>query len=92
MRAADRNVRTHSQNQIQQIAASMKRFGVITPIVADDRNRIVCGHARLEAAMADAGRLASLIGTNPSISLSTKLCAVPKHTGHNENVGVVPLP
>lgn len=49
LRAHPRNARTHSKKQIQQIANSMKRFGVINPIVVDDRGQIVAGHARVEA-------------------------------------------
>jgi ParB-like chromosome segregation protein Spo0J len=47
---AQRNARTHSKKQIRQIAASIERFGVINPLVADDHGRIVAGHARAEAA------------------------------------------
>jgi DNA modification methylase len=50
LRPAQRNARTHSKKQIRQIANSIERFGVISPIIADDRGRIVAGHARLEAA------------------------------------------
>jgi DNA modification methylase len=50
LRPADRNARTHSKKQVGQIAKSMKRFGVINPLIADDRGRIVAGHGRLEAA------------------------------------------
>jgi len=44
---AQRNARTHSK---KQIADSMKRFGVINPLVADDHGCIIAGHARAEAA------------------------------------------
>jgi DNA modification methylase len=47
---ARRNARTHSKKQIQQIAASLQRFGVINPLIADDQGRLVAGHARAEAA------------------------------------------
>jgi hypothetical protein len=50
LRPSARNARTHSKKQIQQIADSMKRFGVINPIIADERGQIVAGHARAEAA------------------------------------------
>jgi hypothetical protein len=50
LRPAKRNARTHSKKQIQQIADSMLRFGVINPIIADERRRIVARHARAEAA------------------------------------------
>jgi DNA modification methylase len=47
---ADRNARTHSKKQIGQIAASMKRFGAINPVIIDEHGRIVAGHGRFEAA------------------------------------------
>lgn len=50
LRPAERNARTHSKKQIQQIADSMARFGVTNPIIADSHSRIVAGHARAEAA------------------------------------------
>jgi DNA modification methylase len=50
LRLAQRNARTHSKKQIRQIADSMLRFGVINPLIVDDRGRIVAGHARAEAA------------------------------------------
>jgi DNA modification methylase len=46
------NARTHSKRQIEQIANSIRRFGFITPIVVDRRNRIIAGHGRAEAAEA----------------------------------------
>jgi DNA modification methylase len=50
LQPAQRNARTHSKKQIRQIADSMVRFGVINPLIVDDRGRIVAGHARAEAA------------------------------------------
>jgi DNA modification methylase len=50
LKPATRNARTHSKNQIGEIARSMERFGVINPIIVDARDRIVAGHGRLEAA------------------------------------------
>ncbi|MGE3155420.1 MAG: site-specific DNA-methyltransferase [Xanthobacteraceae bacterium] len=50
LRASQRNVRTHSKKQIQQIAKSIESFGFVNPIVADNRGTVVCGHARVEAA------------------------------------------
>jgi DNA modification methylase len=47
---AQRNARMHSKKQIQQIANSIERFGMINPVIADERGRIVAGHARTEAA------------------------------------------
>src|SRR5829696_8376379 len=45
-----RNARTHSKKQIGQIAASIRRFGFTNPVLIDDSNMILAGHARVEAA------------------------------------------
>jgi DNA modification methylase len=45
-----RNARTHSRKQIRKIAASIKEFGFLNPILADDSNTVLAGHGRLEAA------------------------------------------
>jgi DNA modification methylase len=45
-----RNARTHSKEQIAQIAASIKEFGFLTPIVISEDNTILCGHGRYYAA------------------------------------------
>ena len=45
-----RNARTHSQEQIAQIAASIKEFGFNNPKLIDSENVIIAGHGRLEAA------------------------------------------
>ena len=49
LRPNPRNARTHSKKQVRQIAASMKRFGIINPIIVDGRGEIIAGHARAEA-------------------------------------------
>jgi ParB-like chromosome segregation protein Spo0J len=45
-----RNARTHSPEQIQQIAASITEFGWTNPILVDSDGGIVAGHGRLQAA------------------------------------------
>lgn len=45
-----RNSRTHSQEQVAQIAASIKEFGFTNPILIDEENGIIAGHGRLLAA------------------------------------------
>lgn len=44
------NARTHSAEQIKQVAASIKEFGFTNPILIDENNVIIAGHGRLEAA------------------------------------------
>jgi len=57
------NSRTHSEKQVQQVAASIKEFGFTNPILIDEDNGIIAGHGRLQAAQ--------LLGmdTVPTISL-----------------------
>ena len=45
-----RNTRTHSQRQIRQVADSIKAFGFVNPILIDEADRIIAGHARRDAA------------------------------------------
>lgn len=45
-----RNARTHSPEQVGQIAASIREFGFISPIIIDTHNGIIAGHGRLAAA------------------------------------------
>lgn len=45
-----KNSRTHSPQQIQQLAASIKEFGWTNPILLDGDNGIIAGHGRLAAA------------------------------------------
>jgi hypothetical protein len=44
------NSRTHSEEQVQQVAASIKEFGFTNPILIDDEGGIIAGHGRLQAA------------------------------------------
>lgn len=44
------NSRTHSDDQVAQIAASIKEFGFTNPILIDDAAGIIAGHGRLMAA------------------------------------------
>ena len=45
-----RNSRTHSDEQVAQIAASIREFGWTNPILVDGANGIIAGHGRLLAA------------------------------------------
>jgi hypothetical protein len=49
LRPPDRRARTHPKAQIAAIANSMRKFGVMTPIIIDDRGIIRAGIARWEA-------------------------------------------
>ena len=45
-----RNPRTHSDDQVAQIAASIVEFGFVNPILVDTQRGVVAGHGRLLAA------------------------------------------
>jgi hypothetical protein len=45
-----RNSRTHSKGQVDKIAASIKEFGFLNPIIVDGENGIIAGHGRVMAA------------------------------------------
>lgn len=45
-----KNARTHSDEQVEQIAASMREFGFTNPILVDNADGIIAGHGRLLAA------------------------------------------
>jgi DNA modification methylase len=45
-----RNARTHSPAQVDKIAASIREFGFLNPIITDGQNGIVAGHGRVMAA------------------------------------------
>ena len=43
------NSRTHSDAQIDQVAASQREFGWTVPMLVDETGTVLAGHARLEA-------------------------------------------
>lgn len=45
-----RNARTHSKKQIGQVAESIRSFGFNVPVLVDEENTVLAGHARLAAA------------------------------------------
>lgn len=44
------NSRTHSEQQVSQIASSIREFGFTNPILIDEENNVIAGHGRLMAA------------------------------------------
>lgn len=46
----ERNARTHSDEQIEKIAKSIKEFGFLNPVLIDGKNMIIAGHGRVLAA------------------------------------------
>ena len=45
-----RNSRTHSEEQVAQIAASIREFGWTNPVLVDEHRSVIAGHGRLLAA------------------------------------------
>ena len=45
-----RNARTHSEEQVAQIAASIREFGWTNPVLVDEKGGIIAGHGRVLAA------------------------------------------
>jgi DNA modification methylase len=50
LRPWERNARTHSKRQLNQIAKSIETFGFTNPVLIDRDNVILAGHGRVEAA------------------------------------------
>lgn len=44
------NSRTHSDEQVAQLAASIREFGFTNPVLIDEQNNLIAGHGRLLAA------------------------------------------
>jgi ParB-like chromosome segregation protein Spo0J len=45
-----RNARTHSEDQIKQIAASIREWGWTVPVLVDEQGTLIAGHGRVLAA------------------------------------------
>jgi ParB-like chromosome segregation protein Spo0J len=45
-----RNARTHSPEQVAQIAASIREFGFTVPVPVDEHGTLIAGHGRVLAA------------------------------------------
>lgn len=45
-----KNARTHSPDQIAQIAASIREFGFVMPLLLDEQGELIAGHGRALAA------------------------------------------
>jgi hypothetical protein len=45
-----RNARTHSPRQVERLAAAIRRFGFLNPVIIDENDMVLAGHGRLLAA------------------------------------------
>lgn len=50
LRVSPKNARTHSPEQVRQIADSIQEFGFTNPVLIAENGEIVAGHGRVEAA------------------------------------------
>jgi len=48
-----RNPRKHTQEQVSQIRASFREFGILAPCLVDENYNLLAGHGRLQAALAE---------------------------------------
>jgi len=53
LKANPNNARTHPPAQIEHIRKSIKEFGFTIPILIDEHDTVLAGHARLEAVILD---------------------------------------
>src|SRR5512134_4144336 len=50
LRPYERNPRTHSDDQVAKLAASLVEFGWTVPVLVDDAGEVIAGHGRILAA------------------------------------------
>lgn len=50
IRPSARNARRHGKKQIHKIAASLRKFGFVSPLLVDEVCELIAGHGRLAAA------------------------------------------
>lgn len=48
----EKNARTHSTAQVEQLCRSITAFGFTNPLLIDEQSRIIAGHGRMQAALA----------------------------------------
>lgn len=49
LKCYEKNARQHSDEQVDQIIASINEYGFTNPILIDEKNKIIAGHGRLLA-------------------------------------------
>jgi DNA modification methylase len=52
LRPSDKNSRLHPRKQIEKLARAIHDFGFLIPVLIDAENKLIAGHARVEAAQA----------------------------------------
>ena len=78
------NARTHSPEQVEQLAASIAEFGFTVPVLVDERGVLVAGHGRVLAAQVARALL--------HVELERDLCAGARARAHAAGRAGVCLP
>ena len=63
-----RNARTHSEAQVDQIAASIRAWGWTTPVLVTELGMIIAGHGRVRAARKLGLREVPVMVANPTLT------------------------
>jgi ParB-like chromosome segregation protein Spo0J len=50
LKPSPQNSRVHTRQQVKTVARSIETYGWTNPILVDDDNNVIAGHARLDAA------------------------------------------
>ena len=48
-----RNARKHNDEQIKELRRSLREFGFVNPLLIDKDKKVIAGHGRLSAAIAE---------------------------------------
>jgi hypothetical protein len=76
-----RNARTHSDEQVAQIAASIREFGFTNPVLVDEAGTLIAGHGRvLGAQRGCSGGIGSSAATARSRRTSSACSAASSRT------------
>jgi len=59
-----RNSRRHAKYQVAELRASVRRFGMMAPIIVNEEQVVLAGHGILEAALAEG------LGAVPALTVS----------------------
>lgn len=70
-----RNTRTHTDQQIDQVAASIREFGFMNPVIINGDNTILAGHARVLA--------------SKKLGLEYVLCLIADHLSEAQKKAVI---
>ena len=88
------NPRVHSQRQIRELRASLREYGVVSPVQVDQERNIIAGHAVVEAALAECVPAVPCVYVEHLTPTQRKACLlytsdhVVQRSGHNRGGGL----